>query len=73
MTCLAVILDTAPTDSPLEAFITELDPEDPGLSEGYYEDDSLNPLPIATPMLPMDPPSQGGLYIRQIDTWMGMT
>ena len=48
-------LDSAPTDSPLEAFITELDPKDPGPSEGYYENDLLNPLSTNTPLLPMDP------------------
>jgi hypothetical protein len=61
-------LDSAPTDSPLKAFITKLDPEDPGLSEGYYEDDLLDPLPISTPLLPATPPFEGGPYIRQIDT-----
>jgi hypothetical protein len=44
-------LDLTPTDSPLEAFITEVDPMDPCPSEGYYEDSSLNPLPTATPLL----------------------
>jgi hypothetical protein len=66
-------LDTIPTDSPLKAFITELDPKDPGPSKGYYEDDSLNPIPIATPLLPTTPPSGGRTHIRQIDAWMGMT
>jgi hypothetical protein len=37
-------LDPAPTDSLPGAFITEVDPMDPGLSEGCYADDSLNPL-----------------------------
>ena len=41
-------LDSAPTD---RAFITELNLEDPCLPEGYYEDDLLNPLPIATLLL----------------------
>ena len=45
-------LDPALADSPLEAFITELDPEDPGPSEGYYKDDLLDPIPINTPLLP---------------------
>jgi hypothetical protein len=67
------LLDTAPTDSPLEAFITKLDPKDPGLTEGYYEDNSLDPLSISTPLLPMDSPSKGGPYIRQIDAQMSMT
>jgi hypothetical protein len=44
-------LEPTPTDSPLIAFITELDPECPGLSEGYYKDDLLDPLPIDTPLL----------------------
>jgi hypothetical protein len=37
-------LDPALTDSLPGAFITEMDPTDPGLSEGCYTDDSLNPL-----------------------------
>jgi hypothetical protein len=45
-------LDPTLTDSQLEAFITELDPMDPGPSEGHYEDDLLNPIPIVTPLLP---------------------
>ena len=61
-------LDSAPTDSPLKAFITKLDPEDPGLLEGYHEDDLLDPLSISTPLLPATPPFEGGSYIRQIDT-----
>jgi hypothetical protein len=44
-------LNPAPTDSQLEAFITELDPMDPGLSEGYYKDNSLNPIPTDTPLI----------------------
>jgi hypothetical protein len=48
-------LDTTLTDSPLEAFITELDPEDPGPPEGYYKDDLLDPLPTITPLLPHTP------------------
>jgi hypothetical protein len=37
-------LNPAPTDSLLGAFITEMDPTDPGLSEGCYADNSLNPF-----------------------------
>jgi hypothetical protein len=37
-------LNPAPTDSLPGAFITEMDPTDPGPSEGCYVDDSLNPL-----------------------------
>jgi len=37
-------LDPAPTDSLPGAFITEVDPMDPCLSEGRYADDSLDPL-----------------------------
>jgi hypothetical protein len=37
-------LNPAPTDSLSGAFITEMDPMDPGPSEGCYADDSLNPL-----------------------------
>jgi hypothetical protein len=44
-------LEPAPTDSQLEAFITELDPTDLGPSKGYYKDDLLNPLSIDTPLL----------------------
>jgi hypothetical protein len=40
--------DPAPTDSLLGAFITEMDPTDPGLSEGCYADDSLDPLHTRT-------------------------
>jgi hypothetical protein len=36
--------DPAPTDSLPGAFITEMDPTDPGPSEGCYADDSLDPL-----------------------------
>jgi hypothetical protein len=35
--------DPVPTDSLPGAFITEMDPTDPGLSEGCYADDSLDP------------------------------
>jgi hypothetical protein len=41
-------LDPAPTDSLLGAFITEMDPTDPGPSEGCYADDSLDPLHTRT-------------------------
>src|SRR5580693_2298011 len=41
-------LDPALTDSLPGAFITEMDPTDPGLSEGCYTDDSLNPLHTRT-------------------------
>ena len=37
-------LDPAPTDSLPGAFITEMDPTDPGPSQGCYTDDSLDPL-----------------------------
>jgi|HubBroStandDraft_3_1064219.scaffolds.fasta_scaffold117322_2 hypothetical protein len=46
------LLDTILTDSQTKVFITELDFKDPGPSEGYYMDDSPNPIPIATPLLP---------------------
>jgi hypothetical protein len=36
--------DPAPTDSLPGAFITEMDPTDPGPSEGCYADDSLDPI-----------------------------
>jgi hypothetical protein len=45
-------LDSALIDSSLEACITELDPTDPGLLEGYYKDNLLNPLSTDTPLLP---------------------
>jgi hypothetical protein len=41
-------LDPAPTDSLPGAFITEMDPTDPGPSEGCYADDSLDPLHTRT-------------------------
>jgi hypothetical protein len=44
-------LTTALTDNYHKAFITEMDPDDPGPSEGYFMDNSLEPLPIATPLL----------------------
>jgi hypothetical protein len=65
-------LDSALTDSPLEAFITELDPKDLGPPEGYYKDDLLDPLPTDTPLL-LTPSPLGRTHIRQIDAWMGMT
>jgi hypothetical protein len=40
--------DPAPTDSLSGAFITEMDPTDPGPSEGCYADDSLNPIHTRT-------------------------
>jgi hypothetical protein len=41
-------LDPAPTDSLPGAFITEMDPMDPGPSEGCYADDSLDPIHART-------------------------
>jgi hypothetical protein len=41
-------LDPTPTDSLPGAFITEMDPTDPGPSEGCYADNSLNPLHTRT-------------------------
>jgi hypothetical protein len=66
-------LDTAPTDSQPEAFIIELNPKGPGPLEGYYMDDSLDPIPMATPLLPTISPSKGRTHIRQTDAQMGMT
>jgi hypothetical protein len=43
--------DPAPTDSLPGAFITEMDPTDPGPSEGCYADNSLDPL-HTTPLEP---------------------
>ena len=40
-------LNPALTDSQLEAFITT----DPGLLEGYYKDNLLDPIPTDTPLL----------------------
>jgi hypothetical protein len=40
--------DPTPTDSLPGAFITEMDPTDPGPSEGCYADDSLDPLHART-------------------------
>jgi hypothetical protein len=40
--------DLALTDSLPGAFITEMDPMDPGPSEGCYADDSLDPLHAKT-------------------------
>jgi hypothetical protein len=45
-------LDTAPIDSYNGAFITEMNPDDPGPSEGYFTDKLLDPLPTDTPLLP---------------------
>ena len=62
-----------------------MDPKDLGPLEGYYVDNSLNPLPIATPLLPTehynrqtaldrhDSPLEGEPHIRQIDAQMGIT
>jgi hypothetical protein len=41
-------LNPAPTDSLPGAFITEMDPTDPGPSEGCYADDSLDPIHART-------------------------
>jgi hypothetical protein len=41
-------LDPAPTDSLPGAFITEMDPTDPGPLEGCYADNSLDPLHTRT-------------------------
>jgi hypothetical protein len=41
-------LDPTPTDSLPGAFITEMDPTDPGPSEDCYADDSLDPLHTRT-------------------------
>jgi hypothetical protein len=41
-------LDPTPTDSLPGAFITEMDPTDPGPSEGCYADDLLDPLHTRT-------------------------
>jgi hypothetical protein len=45
-------LDTALTDSYPKAFVTEMDPKDPGPFKGYLMDNLFDPLPIATPLLP---------------------
>jgi hypothetical protein len=50
--------DPAPTDSLPGAFITEMDPTDPGLSEGCYADDSLNPIHTRT----LETDTQGTLH-----------
>jgi hypothetical protein len=52
-------LDPAPTDSLPGAFITEMDPMDPGPSQGCYADDSLDPLHTA----PLEP------YTSQSPLW----
>jgi hypothetical protein len=44
--------DTTLIDSYHRAFITEMDPDNPGLSEGYFVDNLPDPLSIATPLLP---------------------
>jgi hypothetical protein len=48
-------LDPASTDSLPGAFITEMDPMDPGPSQGCYADDSLDPIhdnPLETAIVP---------------------
>ena len=57
-------LDPAPTDSLPGAFITEMNPMDPGLSEGCYADDSLDPLHTRTLETDMN-------YTSQIDALDG--
>jgi hypothetical protein len=62
-------LNPAPTDSLPGEFITEMDPMDPGLSEGCYADDSLNPLhtePTLETMYTSQTPF-GSTYTSQID------
>ena len=76
-------LNTAPPDSYCRAFITQMDPEDLGLSEGCFTDDLLIPLPMSSPLLPwpQDIDALNGhslspwerMYIKQIDAQMGMT
>jgi hypothetical protein len=79
-------LNTTPTDSYYRAFIIKMDPKDSGLSEGYFTDNLLNPLPTATPLLPTQgaytrqialnghgSPPEGEPHIRQIDAQMGIT
>jgi hypothetical protein len=61
--------DPALTDSLPGAFITEMDPTDPGPSEGCYADDSLNPLHTRT--LETDHTSYTSHYTRQMPS-MGM-
>jgi hypothetical protein len=56
-------LDPAPTDSLPGAFITEMDPTDPGPSEGCYADDS--PDTIHTQTLETD------IHAKQIDALDG--
>ena len=48
----------APTDSLPGAFIIEMDPTDPGPSEGCYADDSLNPIHAQT----LETDTQGMLH-----------
>jgi hypothetical protein len=69
-------LNTAPIDNQPKAFMTEMNSKDPGPSEGYFKDDSLNPLPMLSPLLltPQEPIntlnsslSEGQFRIRQID------
>jgi hypothetical protein len=56
-------LDPAPTDSLPGAFITEMDPTDPGPSEGCYADDSPNTIHTRT--------LETDFHARQIDALDG--
>src|SRR5580693_9100132 len=65
-------LDPALTDSLPGAFITEMDPTYPGLSEGCYADDSLNPLHARTLETAYTSHAPSGEYhARQIDALNG--
>jgi hypothetical protein len=65
-------LDPAPTDSLPGAFITEMDPTDPGPSEGCYGDDSLDPLHARTLETAYTSHAPSGEYhTRQIDALDG--
>jgi hypothetical protein len=57
-------LNPTPTDSLPGAFIIEMDPTDPGPSEGCYADDSLDPLHTRTLETDMN-------YTSQIDALDG--
>jgi hypothetical protein len=48
VSCNTSTLDPTLTDSLPGAFITEMDPTDPGPSQGCYTDDSLDPLHTRT-------------------------
>jgi hypothetical protein len=64
--------DPAPTDSLPGAFITEMDPTDPGPSEGCYADDSLDPLHARTLETTNTSHTPSGEYhTRQTDTLDG--